>query len=63
MYEVKFAIFPEDFYKRLDTSEKERFSNIIFKNVKIGDDGVIEITAMCTADENEDSPKYRRRYL
>ena len=30
MYKVKFAIFPEDIYKRLDQSEKERFSNVVF---------------------------------
>lgn len=30
MYKVKFAIFQEDIYKRLDRSEKERFSNVVF---------------------------------
>ena len=42
MYKVKFAIFPEDIYKRLDQSEKERFSNVVFTKAEIGEDGVIE---------------------
>lgn len=63
MYEVKFAIFPEDIYKRLDPSEKERFSNVIFTKTEIGEDGVVEITGICTSDSNDESPKCSRRYL
>ena len=35
MYKVKFAIFPEDIYKRLDQSEKEKFSNVIFTIISL----------------------------
>ena len=63
MYKVKFAIFPEDIYKRLDQSEKERFSNVVFTKAEIGGDGVVEITAICTSDSEDESPKCRRRYL
>ena len=63
MYKVKFAIFPEDIYKRLDQAEKERFSNVVFTKAEIGKDGVAEITAICTSDSEDESPKYRRRYL
>lgn len=63
MYKIKFAIYPEDFYKRLDSSEKERFSNVVFTKTEIGEDGVVEITAICTSDSEDESPKYRRRYL
>ena len=63
MYKVKFAIFPEDIYKRLDRSEKERFSNVVFTKAEIGEDGVAEITATCTSDSEDESPKCRRRYL
>ena len=63
MYKVKFAIFPEDIYKRLDQSEKERFSNVVFTKAEICEDGVVEITAICTSDSEDESHKYRRRYL
>ena len=57
MYKVKFAIFPEDIYKRLDQAEKERFSNVVFTKAEIGKDGVAEITAICTSDSEDESPK------
>ena len=64
MYEVKFAIFPEDIYKRLDPPEKEKFSNVIFTKAEIGEDGVVEITGICTSENPKDeSQKSRRRYL
>lgn len=64
MYKVKFAVFPEDIYKRLDPSEKEKFSNIIFTKAEIGEDGVVEITGICTSEDAKDeSLKLYRRYL
>ena len=63
MYKVKFAIFPEVIYERLDRSKKERFSNVVFTKAEIGEDGVVEITAICTSDSEDESPKRRRRYL
>lgn len=63
MYKVKFAIFPEVIYERLDRLEKERFSNVVFTKAEIGEDGVVEITAICTSDSEDESLKRRRRYL
>lgn len=63
MYKVKFAIFPEVIYERLDRLEKERFSNVVFTKAEIGEDGIVEITAICTSDSEDESLKRRRRYL
>lgn len=63
MYKVKFAIFPEDIYKRLDKSEKEKFKDVVFTKVEIGEDGVVEITGLCVPDENNNEQSIPRRYL
>lgn len=62
MHKVKFAIFPEDIYKRLDKSEKEKFKGVVFTKVEISDDGVIEITGLCVPDNNNEE-FIPRRYL
>ena len=61
--EAALEAVPEDIYKRLDQSEKERFSNVVFTKAEIGGDGVVEITAICTSDSENESPKCCRRYL
>lgn len=63
MHKVKFAIFPEDIYKRLDKSEKEKFKDVVFTKVEIGEDGVVEITGLCVTDENNNEQSIPRRYL
>ena len=62
MREIKFYIKPEDAYKRLDPSEKEEFSQFIFTNTRIAEDGTVEITGFCTSEEYE-LAEYRRRLL
>lgn len=63
MYKVKFAIYPEDIYKRLDKSEKEKFKNIVFTKAEICDDGVVEITCLGFSDDNDNEQSIPRRYL
>lgn len=55
-YKFKLKIEPEDIYNRLIPEQKEKFNNLKITDVKLLDDGIVEIECLALKDKILENP-------